>query len=172
MSEFIYAAGALPSKTTKNEVPGGEDVTKWWRAVDYTVVKTALLDTRNAILAGQFHGLAAQEARPSGLDSEHPGQYADADGLPVWWDGAAETSMLGGGISEEDLATVLADYALLTDLLGLSASNVKDLARDYGAEPGMGNDIGPALQAFFDDCEAGLRASSDPGRGALPLQPR
>ena len=127
MSEFIYAGGSIPSKSNLTALPGGADATKWLQATDWATLRSALYDTRSAVLAGQLHGFTAQASRPavSGADRF---LWVDTDDHLQYFDGSSDLDISGAN-------TLQGAYDNGDGTLAVDASGTKPFAVLAGAAP-------------------------------------
>lgn len=95
---FPYDTTTLPTDkvTLLSVIPGEEQYHVLGE--DLVECANALLGVRDAIIYGQFFGFQPQDPdRPTMLDENRAGIWANVDGRPMWWDGVSEYDMLAGG---------------------------------------------------------------------------
>lgn len=85
---FVYDNTALPTKATLNAVPGGADVSKYWRAEDANAFRSATYDVRSAILAGKLHGFESSVEQPSAAGAEKFLWLRSSDEHLIFYDGS------------------------------------------------------------------------------------
>src|SRR5205809_5335815 len=99
MSEFIYAGGTIPTKTDLSPLPGGADPSKWIQATDWATLRSAIYDTRSALLAGKLHGFTGQAERPV-VSGANRFLWVDSDDDHLkYYNGTSDLDLsdLGGG---------------------------------------------------------------------------
>jgi hypothetical protein len=94
---FIYDNTSLATKTDLTPIPGGADITKWFRATDYSALRSALIDTRSAVLAGRLHGFTGEATRPSVAGATRFLWVDSDDNKIYYYDGTTDKDLTAGG---------------------------------------------------------------------------
>lgn len=137
MSDFIYDNVSIPTKTNARALTVVDS--KGFQASDWTLLRSALLDTRTSILTGQFHGFDPRdtgEITALSMASTYRVAVRDSDKHLVYWDGTTLKDLLvptGGGAGH----VIRVELPTPEDLPGRS---ILHFSADFEGEDGEDDD--------------------------------